>query len=66
MELVKGYQTWLNKSLLKERKVDSRDDETDRGHAADSVPHEELAHHETRGPRTWLVYSRRGNKGKSG
>ena len=38
----------------------------DRGHAADSVPHEELAHHETRGPRTWLVYSRRGNKGKSG
>jgi len=28
MELVKGYQTWLNKSLLKERKVDSRDDET--------------------------------------
>jgi hypothetical protein len=32
----------------------------DRAHAADSLPHE------TRGPRAWLVYSRRCNKGKSG
>jgi hypothetical protein len=37
-----------------------RRSQTDRAHAADSLPHE------TRGPRAWLVYSRRGNKGKSG
>lgn len=66
--------TWEDVIMMKsqfptfnlEDKVLIEEGGVDRGHAVDSVPHEELAHHETRGPRTWLVYSRRGNKGKSG
>jgi hypothetical protein len=49
-----------------EDKVIVDEEGIDRSHTATELPHEQVIHNEAAGPRTWLVYSRKGKKGNSG